>query len=633
MIIRGIHAENVLKYSQLKLDNLPEEGLVAIEGQNESGKSTIGETLCFALYGRTFSLDTNEIQKIIRWGENHCNVVLTFSVDGQDYELSRFLDADSNHSAKLQIVDSDTVLARGVDSVADAVYNLIGYEFEEFIESFYLAQREITTPHPHSQAVKIMAGVAPIEYVVDEIEQEIKEQKEMQDEVEAEIQDVSNEIEGLDMDDDRLALMKADLEICQEGLHHNGTLVMQLEDEANNYVQTISEAKQALSNRSISSFFRNLSLLLAVVMGAVWGALTHGMHLEQSRQLLELLQMYIPNWQEDYILWSGYVAATFGIIMILSWIRVAVLNSSIRQFKTDAARLAEVLAECRNVQIDFVDSEEEQEKAEQLVAEESDDALLDDLDDDGIPVRPDDAEYNDIHPRIIDLDASAVELRGYTETELAWLRFAVKHQELEETNLLVEVEDAETRLARIKKLEEIIVSLHEKSSDYGAKIELRTKAIELLEGASRHQSNNFNRDVRTLVGQTLPLFTNNRYEHLQIADDLEVKVFSAEKRDFMELEEVSSGAQRQIMLALRLALSQKLLTQAVKGKQFAFLDEPFAFFDEERTRNALTALAQFSKEITQIWIVGQSFPETEDVEFSVSISCARDQDALVSSLA
>ena len=34
-------------------------------------------------------------------------------------------------------------------------------EYQEFVESFYPAQREITTPHPHSQAIKIMAGVAP----------------------------------------------------------------------------------------------------------------------------------------------------------------------------------------------------------------------------------------------------------------------------------------------------------------------------------------------------------------------------------------------------------------------------------------------------------------------------------------
>ena len=42
----------------------------------------------------------------------------------------------------------------------------------------------------------------------------------------------------------------------------------------------------------------------------------------------------------------------------------------------------------------------------------------------------------------------------------------------------------------------------------------------------------------------LPLFTDGRYEHLQIDDGLKVRVFSNDKRDFMDLEEVSSGTQR-----------------------------------------------------------------------------------------
>lgn len=53
MIINRIRAENVLKYAELSIDLSP-RGLIAISGQNESGKSSIGETVCFALFGRTF---------------------------------------------------------------------------------------------------------------------------------------------------------------------------------------------------------------------------------------------------------------------------------------------------------------------------------------------------------------------------------------------------------------------------------------------------------------------------------------------------------------------------------------------------------------------------------------------------
>jgi exonuclease SbcC len=59
----------------------------------------------------------------------------------------------------------------------------------------------------------------------------------------------------------------------------------------------------------------------------------------------------------------------------------------------------------------------------------------------------------------------------------------------------------------------------------------------------------------------------------------------------------------------------------VKGRQFAFLDEPFAFFDEERTRHALEALDELSDAISQIWIVSQTFPDGH--EFAAEIKCSR----------
>jgi hypothetical protein len=179
MIIHRIHANNVLKYTSLRLDDLPERGLIAITGPNESGKSTIGETLCFALFGRTFSLDYDDLGKVIHWGETHCSVEVEFTAsDGDRYTLERFLDDSGNHSARISKVDQSKdagPLARGIDKVADLVYELIGYEYEEFIESFYLAQREITTPHPHSYAVKTMAGLVTLEYSATAFQEEVEE--------------------------------------------------------------------------------------------------------------------------------------------------------------------------------------------------------------------------------------------------------------------------------------------------------------------------------------------------------------------------------------------------------------------------------------------------------------------------
>ena len=158
------------------------------------------------------------------------------------------------------------------------------------------------------------------------------------------------------------------------------------------------------------------------------------------------------------------------------------------------------------------------------------------------------------------------------------------------------------------------------------RIQVRDTGISLLESASRERSHRFNKEVRSLAGRALPSFTEDRYQHLQIDEYLSVRVFSNDKHDFMDFDEISSGTQRQIMLAVRLALSQELIHSTVGGAQFVFLDEPFAFFDEPRTLNTLHALPQLSDELAQIWIITQQLPEAARVD--EHIRCSRDTENL-----
>lgn len=151
-------------------------------------------------------------------------------------------------------------------------------------------------------------------------------------------------------------------------------------------------------------------------------------------------------------------------------------------------------------------------------------------------------------------------------------------------------------------------------------------ACELLTGALREKTDRFNEHLRDLVSRNLPRFTDGRYEYLEVADDLRVHVYSNEKRGFLDLEEISAGTQRQIMLALRLALAQERMLRIGKDRQFAFLDEPFAFFDDTRMRGALRLLPQVSDVITQHWVVAQRFPRDEFL--ALEIPCGRDPDTL-----
>ena len=162
--------------------------------------------------------------------------------------------------------------------------------------------------------------------------------------------------------------------------------------------------------------------------------------------------------------------------------------------------------------------------------------------------------------------------------------------------------------------------------EHRQRIQVRETALKLTEGACSDIYTQCNKVLSEYTAIVMPKLTENRYKQIQIDDSLRLRVFSREKNDFAELDELSSGTQRQIMLALRLAISRALVEAGQQGKQFIILDEPFAFFDRERIRNTITSLNDMDKNITQFWIITQEFESPEQFEFN--IQCSRDSDEL-----
>jgi exonuclease SbcC len=621
MIISRIRAQNVLKYAELSIE-LAEKGLIAISGPNESGKSSIGETVCFALFGRTFSIPPDEVSKVVRWGENHCSVTLDFAVQDRRYVLSRFLDRDGNHSAKLSLSEEEgEPVARGVKAVADALFSILGFEYEEFVESFYLAQREITTPHPHSQAVKIMAGVAPLEQVAGSLENEVAERRELIGEIQAEWDAVDQDVQALGIREGYLPKLEDSRHETEQQVQQVGQLIADINSGLGVCTGNTVRVYRAEASKGRAAFLRFVLFVLAIAAGGLWALLTYGGDLPQAELAREQLALYVPDWDEAKVIWIGYLGAGLGVLFLLLWIRVAGLRREIAGLRAESGQLAGVLARARSIDIEDVVDEEaaESDEGQESAAEEPGAQA---------PDRPESGEYETLRRLLEQGEATSRIATDYCEREVAWLGYVAERLGEQLADLDGEIDEEQARLQEAINLSEVLNGLTDKREEVEARIADRRRGIELLNGAIAHLSNTFNRDVKELVGRMLPLFTDNRYEHLQIDEGLKVRVFSNDKRDFMDLEEVSSGTQRQIMLALRLALSKKLLSRTVKGKQFAFLDEPFAFFDQERTRRALHALADLGDDISQVWIVAQDFPENCEVRFDTVINCERNKDTL-----
>lgn len=150
-------------------------------------------------------------------------------------------------------------------------------------------------------------------------------------------------------------------------------------------------------------------------------------------------------------------------------------------------------------------------------------------------------------------------------------------------------------------------------------IKVRAKGRELIHKASLHSIRSFNRVVHGRCQALLSDFTQAHYTDLEIDNNFALKVLSEEKGDYLELEEISAGTQRQIALAMRVSLANTLAESTDANGQFMFLDEPFAFFDPERTTATINRLYESTAgNLSQIWVTVQGMPEGLDAAFMVN---------------
>lgn len=143
MILRELEADDFLRFQRLALSELPEQGLIGLRGPNEAGKTSLGEALSFALFGRTLRLDDAQRQGVIRWGADRARVRLRVQVeDGRDLEILREVDTAGGYQAELRVPGAQEELARGPLAVDDEIRRRLGFDFETFRYAFYLGQKE-----------------------------------------------------------------------------------------------------------------------------------------------------------------------------------------------------------------------------------------------------------------------------------------------------------------------------------------------------------------------------------------------------------------------------------------------------------------------------------------------------------
>jgi exonuclease SbcC len=124
--------------------------LFAITGPTGSGKTTILDGICFALYGSVPRYGRGAVAPVVSQGLMEATVGLTFSIGEQMYQVARRVKRDAKKKAagiveaSLELVGSDRsveVLAMG-GQVTDRVIDLLGLDVEQFTTCVLLPQGE-----------------------------------------------------------------------------------------------------------------------------------------------------------------------------------------------------------------------------------------------------------------------------------------------------------------------------------------------------------------------------------------------------------------------------------------------------------------------------------------------------------
>lgn len=214
MLINAIRGENFMKFRRITLENVPRCGVIGVEGRNEGGKSTVGELLQFAFFGKTTSSRSASVLDLIRWDQDQCAVEVDFEIAGRgSYRVWREIDRyGTNYARLLQLptpttsasrheasvpsslssarlgdgsssdestrrdrsVPGGTEIAAGTMQVQRELANLLRFSYDDFINSFYLEEQDFPrSPEQMRTYLDRIVGVEVFVRATDEVQREI----------------------------------------------------------------------------------------------------------------------------------------------------------------------------------------------------------------------------------------------------------------------------------------------------------------------------------------------------------------------------------------------------------------------------------------------------------------------------
>ncbi len=149
IILRRLRVENFKLLQRVEL-TFPRQGSILVEGLNESGKSTLFESVFYALYGVplvTEGRGRGNLDSVIRYGAETMSVELLVEVDQTELEIRRVVKRGKSSQARvvLRWPDAPEEQVAGVLAVNDrVVQELGGLDGEALLNSCFVEQKKLS---------------------------------------------------------------------------------------------------------------------------------------------------------------------------------------------------------------------------------------------------------------------------------------------------------------------------------------------------------------------------------------------------------------------------------------------------------------------------------------------------------
>jgi len=174
-----------------------------IVGQNGAGKSSLLEAIVFSLYGVGVRYGKKSPLDYVRSGADHCQVKFSFLRGGKKYEVVRRVRTKDRSSEAVLFVN-DRVVASQRSLVDEKLREVMGASYESFTSTFFLPQGMVsslltaTRSKINDIVFDVLFEKKKLTKIIEKVNDAFKDAQRDRDELLRRVNELKEEIEGLD---------------------------------------------------------------------------------------------------------------------------------------------------------------------------------------------------------------------------------------------------------------------------------------------------------------------------------------------------------------------------------------------------------------------------------------------------